>query len=159
MAEAAEPGSIRVLLSQQASPSQMEVGIYGSYLLNDSLSFQRGSTLRIVAQGTGLMVYYEGLIHRAGPRVILRRYGSEEGLENGLRFSGSLNLHEGDLNLTVDQGSIRAILHIGIEDYLKGVVPYEMADSFPLEALKAQALTARSYALRSLRSDRDFRPL
>lgn len=156
MAEAAEPGSIRVLLSQQASPSQMEVGIYGSYLLNDSLSFQRGSTLRIVAQGTGLMVYYEGLIHRAGPRVILKRYGGDEGLENGLRLSGSLNLHEGDLHLTVDQGSIRAILHIGIEDYLKGVVPYEMADSFPLEALKAQAVTARSYALRSLRSDRDF---
>ena len=36
-----------------------------------------------------------------------------------------------------------------MEDYLLGVVPYEMSDSFPLEALKAQAVAARTYALRS----------
>lgn len=33
--------------------------------------------------------------------------------------------------------------------YCLGVVPYEMSDSFPLEALKAQAVAARTYALRS----------
>ena len=51
---------------------------------------------------------------------------------------------------------IRAVLHIGIEDYLKGLVPYEMSDSFPLEALKAQAIAARSYAVRGIRPDRDY---
>ncbi len=34
---------------------------------------------------------------------------------------------------------------VNIEDYVKGVIPYEMSSSFPLEALKAQALCARSY--------------
>lgn len=34
-----------------------------------------------------------------------------------------------------------------IEDYLIGVLPYEMGDSFPIEALKAQAVAARTYAL------------
>ena len=34
---------------------------------------------------------------------------------------------------------------LNIEDYVKGVIPYEMGSSFPLEALKAQALCARSY--------------
>ncbi|MBU3111035.1 SpoIID/LytB domain-containing protein [Clostridium lacusfryxellense] len=34
-----------------------------------------------------------------------------------------------------------------IEDYLKGVVGLEMSDYFPIEALKAQAVAARNYAL------------
>ncbi|HIU07274.1 MAG TPA: SpoIID/LytB domain-containing protein, partial [Candidatus Limiplasma pullistercoris] len=40
-------------------------------------------------------------------------------------------------------------LSVHVEDYLLGVVPHEMSDSFPLEALKAQAVAARTYALRS----------
>ena len=34
---------------------------------------------------------------------------------------------------------------VNVEDYVKGVIPYEMGASFPLEALKAQALCARSF--------------
>ncbi|MDR3278281.1 MAG: SpoIID/LytB domain-containing protein, partial [Oscillospiraceae bacterium] len=35
---------------------------------------------------------------------------------------------------------------VNIEDYTKGVLPYEMANDWPLEALKAQAVCARTYA-------------
>lgn len=38
---------------------------------------------------------------------------------------------------------------VDLETYLKGVLPYEMAPSFPLEALKAQAIVARTFALQS----------
>jgi len=34
---------------------------------------------------------------------------------------------------------------VDLEDYVKGVIPYEMSPSWPIEALKAQALCARSY--------------
>lgn len=34
-----------------------------------------------------------------------------------------------------------------LEEYLKGVVPSEMPSSWPMEALKAQAIVARSYAI------------
>lgn len=37
--------------------------------------------------------------------------------------------------------------YVDIEDYTKGVVPYEMYASWPFEALKAQALCARNYAV------------
>ena len=37
-----------------------------------------------------------------------------------------------------------------LEEYLCGVVPYEMSPSSPLEALKAQAVAARTYALAAL---------
>lgn len=34
---------------------------------------------------------------------------------------------------------------VDLEDYIKGILPYEMSASWPLEALKAQAVAARSY--------------
>jgi stage II sporulation protein D len=37
-----------------------------------------------------------------------------------------------------------------LEEYLCGVVPCEMSSSFPMEALKAQAAAARTYALAAL---------
>lgn len=42
--------------------------------------------------------------------------------------------------------------HVGIERYLRGVVPLEMPSTWPVEALKAQAIAARSYALRRVHS-------
>jgi SpoIID/LytB domain protein len=42
---------------------------------------------------------------------------------------------------------IRPINEVYLEDYLKGVVPFEMMGSWNREALKAQAVAARTYAL------------
>ena len=39
---------------------------------------------------------------------------------------------------------------VGVESYLYGVVSSEMSPSYPLEALKAQAVAARSYAVRNV---------
>lgn len=41
---------------------------------------------------------------------------------------------------------------VGLEDYVKGVIPYEMSLSWPSEALKAQAVTARTYVIFNLNS-------
>ncbi len=42
-------------------------------------------------------------------------------------------------------GDLTVVNFVDIEDYVKGVIPYEMSPSWPLEALKAQAVCARSY--------------
>ncbi|HHY48086.1 MAG TPA: SpoIID/LytB domain-containing protein [Firmicutes bacterium] len=47
-------------------------------------------------------------------------------------------------------GKLRIINVVGLEDYLRGVVPNEMPVTFPIEALKAQAVAARSYTLARL---------
>ncbi len=44
-------------------------------------------------------------------------------------------------------GDLNVINVVALEDYVKGVLPYEMSPSWPLEALKAQAVCARTYAL------------
>ncbi len=46
-------------------------------------------------------------------------------------------------------GRLNAINAVGIESYLRGVIAEESPSSWPLEALKAQAVAARSYALSS----------
>ena len=43
---------------------------------------------------------------------------------------------------------IMAINSANIEQYLYGVVPHEMSNSFPMESLKAQAVCARGYAIK-----------
>jgi stage II sporulation protein D len=46
-------------------------------------------------------------------------------------------------------GGLNVINRVSLEDYLRGVVPYEMPASWPDHALRAQAVAARSYALTS----------
>lgn len=43
-------------------------------------------------------------------------------------------------------GNINVINVVDIDDYVKGVLPYEMNAGWPIEALKAQAVCARTYA-------------
>jgi SpoIID/LytB domain protein len=45
---------------------------------------------------------------------------------------------------------------VGLEQYLKGVVPSEMPSKWPAAALQAQAVAARSYALANLTKGRPF---
>ena len=63
---------------------------------------------------------------------------------DGLPYRGVLEVRPGEAGLTV-------VNVINLEDYLKGVVPNELSpDAFPqLEALKAQAVAARTYVLRN----------
>ena len=43
--------------------------------------------------------------------------------------------------------NITVINYVGLEDYVKGVLPYEIDPDWPAEAQKAQAVCARSFAL------------
>jgi SpoIID/LytB domain protein len=60
----------------------------------------------------------------------------------------------GSFSFRVSAGRVLPINSIDIETYLKGVVGLEMSDSFPIEALKAQAVAARTYALTKLGAER-----
>lgn len=51
----------------------------------------------------------------------------------------------------VTGGNLNVINVVDLEDYVKGVIPYEMSGSWPLEALKAQAVCARTYVCKSVK--------
>lgn len=51
-------------------------------------------------------------------------------------------------------GSLSVVNYVDVEDYVRGVVPWEMSPSWPLEALKAQAITARTYIMSNINKHR-----
>lgn len=58
--------------------------------------------------------------------------------------------YRGFLRVQNKGNKLTVINDVGLEDYIKGVVPSEMPSSWEMEALKAQAIAARSYALANL---------
>lgn len=144
------PRSIRVLLTRLGGADRLDVNLNGAYSAqvgDTTLMFGRGSDLAILLKDGRMVLYYAGLSVDAGQEMTLLRHPAEEGTLNAIRFANNTALYEGDLRITVVDGALRLILTLGVEDYLGGVVPYEMSDSFPLEALKAQAVAARTYAV------------
>jgi stage II sporulation protein D len=64
--------------------------------------------------------------------------------------------YRGQLVIKVSSGHLRAINSLPLEQYVYAVVPIEIGSSGPTEALKAQAVAARTYALATKRSGGDF---
>ncbi len=62
----------------------------------------------------------------------------------GYRYPGVFLYHRADGN------NLTVISYVSLQDYIKGVIPYEMSPSWPLQALKAQALCAKSYTMSNL---------
>ena len=142
-ASADTPSSIRVYLRRLQVEDTLRVTVKGQYATQDGrLSFSDGAKLVVVQ----LVLHTGQTAVVMGSSIKLVRCQSET--PGYLLLNDGTGMYEGDLSLDIVENAIRPILTINVEDYLLGVVPFEMGDSFPLEALKAQAVTARTYALR-----------
>ncbi|MDD3654228.1 MAG: SpoIID/LytB domain-containing protein [Desulfotomaculaceae bacterium] len=62
--------------------------------------------------------------------------------------------YRGNIEFSIEKENLIVINELNIEDYLRGVVPAEMPSSWPSEALKAQAVVARNYALQKVDTTR-----
>ena len=147
--EATAAPAIRVLLRRLNLTDRADLILDGVYSVETAsgtaMAFPRGSQLTVQVRNGSLYLFYQGMSLDGGAGLRLTR--SENAEHTGLRFEKGGNLYPGDLALTVEGGLLQTVLTISVEDYLLGVVPYEMSESFPMEALKAQAVCARTYAL------------
>lgn len=67
------------------------------------------------------------------------------------------HLYKGDIVImTTAEGKLDIIEYLPLEEYLYGVLPFEMSPSWPLEALKAQAIASRTYALKHINLARNY---
>ena len=150
-AQAASDGMIRVKLSRLGSPSSVTFKTSGAYTVNGS-RLSDGASATVSASSGVLTLTSGGKTLATGTTISVNR--TSGGTSCGVRFtSPSLgNLFCGDVIFTASGGAVQTVLRIYIETYLYGVVPYEMSNSFPIEALKAQAVSARTYAMRAKRS-------
>src|SRR3954465_14111082 len=87
---------------------------------------------------------------RALPYPLEFRPGSTAVTLNGRGYRGSFRV------LKLGLAKVRVVNVVDLDLYLRGVVPSEMPKSWALEALKAQAVAARSYALSHLHTGGGF---
>lgn len=97
--------------------------------------------LTVRASGEGFLIAGRRI---PGPSLTLTPIGDGPSIAIGSgrqadRFAGSLVLGR-------DKGDVELIEHVGLETWLAGVLPAEMNPQWPVEALVAQAIAARSYA-------------
>lgn len=103
-----------------------------------------------------------------GPKLVLPKAAGDKADPVRLEAPVTLRAAGGGL-LTVGDKSYRGALRVersgkklelvnvvALETYLLGVVPGEMPKDWPLEALKAQAVAARTYAVANLVANRAF---
>lgn len=99
------------------------------------------------------LVFASGEERLASGRIILEpKNGFELAIRSIERTQGT-PLYGGRLELVQGENGVVVINDIYMEDYLKKVVPSEMPTSYEKEALKAQAVCARTYAYMQIQSN------
>ena len=150
-------GMVRVWLQSIGSVTHLDVTITGNYsaATGNMLSFSTGDEIDIdFSKTTGaITMTFDGVSYDMGTEMRLRRHQADgESAVSIAQASKPSYYYPGDLQLKavqLDDGTYQLypIVHVYLEYYLYGVVPNEMGSSFPLEALKAQSVAARTYAL------------
>jgi stage II sporulation protein D len=140
---AAPISRVRVLLTTGAA--SLDIGSTADFKVRDA-----SGVLHTIAAGTytlkpELKLAVDGqATPRALPGPLL--------FQPGASALGLKHRYRGSIQIDVTAGKLRAINMVGLEQYLYGVVPSEMPFDWHPEALKAQAVVARSYALATRRT-------
>lgn len=136
--------SVRVLLKSAGSISFAGATAVNGKSLDPAKTYvakpSGGGTDVRDSSGHEVQTFGPGALYVTGAGGAFQLAGTAlNGVPDG-RYSGSLEIAASGSNLD-------AIDVVALEDYVAGVVPGEMEASWPLEALKAQAVAARTYAL------------
>jgi stage II sporulation protein D len=150
--------------------------ILAHYYPGTTLGRARVKTLRVlVAQKKGVRLAATAavtVVDASGTKTVLEpgavtldtrlALGGTTPLQPPLTFTSKEPLsvdgrpYRGKLVVLLDGKQLDIVDTLSLESYLKGVVPAEMPSAWPPEALKAQAVAARSYALANLARGRPF---
>jgi stage II sporulation protein D len=138
--------TVRVLLSQSTGGRTLQVAVEGTALLSTAGGWERiaGGTHAVKATAGGVAV------GERGPTAELR-LACEGGAVLGI---GAVS-YAGTLRVRGLPGNVLEVVNeVPLETYLLGVVGGEMPPSWEMEALKAQAVAARTYAAARMRAAR-----
>ena len=151
-AYAADYSYIKVKLASMGSVSSINIKINGSYYLKESPYYPlvKDKSYTIKTSGTGIAIS-DGVsttyIGAAATFIRTQNASAENWLIINNTTSGWTN-YPGDVKFVRNGSYIDTICTLFMETYLVGVVAHEMSPSWPMEALKAQAVAARTYAMR-----------
>ena len=157
-AQAAANGMVRVKLTRLGTNASVTLTADCDCVLEGqaSINISSGTQIRVEASDGALSVTSDGVRVLCGSSARILRCDTD----GSFKFTSPsmANRFRGDLTFTAAASTVEAVLSIYIEDYLCGVVGWEMSDSSALEALKAQTVAARNYVLKkkSARSGKSY---
>jgi len=120
-------------------------------------SFEKGDKITIRQDGQEAVLYHKGIkLHSSPNRWYIKAKDNGLIVINSIHRSYVRNKsgtpYRGTLEIAPSEDGLILVNEVMLEHYLYSVVPSEMPVRFGLEALKVQAIAARSYALRCLES-------
>src|SRR4051812_4432905 len=140
---------VRVLLQSTGTVRFSGAVRAGGKALSIGRTYRAGSSGGAVAllgaRGRRLGTYAAPLVVSGGADGVLLGGRAGNGRVGG-RYRGTLELRPDPL------GGVDVINSVALEDYVRGVVAWESPASWPIEALKAQAVAARTYGITTKRS-------
>lgn len=159
------PNRVRVDLSYNKGASTT-VGLgTGNILLrgpgNEDLGYISNGAVRLAHDGSQFLVSYAtscngpwtlvgGIAEHDFVRLIpdsTAPANSAESMLHVCRSGSAKTWYSGEIIADENAGTRRTVNYTTIEEYLRGVVPNESPAKWPLPALEAQAVAARSYAM------------
>lgn len=112
--------------------------------LNSNSNYQlniSSGIITLICNGTSIASTSNNIIIEPQSADSLIKFRKPTEKDNLMSFKGIMLINK------KSNTSLQVINKLSLEEYVKGVVPYEMSNSYPIEALKAQAVAARTYAL------------
>jgi stage II sporulation protein D len=103
----------------------------------------------VTASNSTIHHYSFSAVPEVSQQIVISSVGAKaEAAESGIQVVEKLErAYRGTLEISLYNNSLAVINELPFEAYLYSVVSTEMEREFPLEALKAQAVSARTYAL------------
>ena len=154
VAHAAQEPSMRVLLSQ-ASVVRLRADGDQPFLVRGLGRGDQGMRSMEVSLRAGRL-RISGQLSDGSSRSLAARSAIEVQSNDPRGIWLGSRRYRGRLQFLVRRGQVQVINHLGIETYLASVVGSEMPHRWPLPALQAQAVAARTYALRQRGKAGDF---
>ncbi len=134
---------VRVLLAdKQKTASFKHSGLLYIYTEDRSKKYKISQAGTLSARALGGGKVQAGTLQSNRPLVL------EPAAGKTLTFRG--NAYAGRIYLIPDGTVFHVVEYAPLETYLYGVLPYEMSYAWPAEALKAQAVAARTFTLKSM---------
>jgi len=132
--------ALQLRVAVEDGVSQVQVGTSSAAIVRDSSGRQLGQMSAMAGS----------LARNRGGQVSLGSWNASqlwvEPQQGGYVWIGD-RWYRGRALLSVQDGEILAVNYVDLDEYLYSVVGSEMPSNWPLEALKAQAVAARSFAL------------
>lgn len=150
-AQLSNSGIIRVRLASMGNPASVEIAVQGNYSIAENPNILLERKPYTISIQNNQLVLSDGITQfLLGATFRLTQHLSET--SNSIRIRNTLfgwTDYRGEFRFRIVNGAISIVNYIFIETYLFGVVPFEMPNSWPSAALEAQAVAARTFALRS----------